>query len=123
MLKKEWKDTFKLDDSFKLAIKVQSKTMDNTSLTSEKCKLRFSCVCGASFVLLFLHVLLSFSFLIFVSCLILHWFFSLVFSVEIATITKDDKGRVTLRQLSRKELDVLLEKHKDVMAGEKGEEK
>jgi len=41
VLKTDWKDTFKLDDGIKLAIKILSKTMDSTSLTSEKCKFVF----------------------------------------------------------------------------------
>jgi len=77
ILKSDWKDSFKMEDGVKLAIKILSKTMDSTSLTSEK--------------------------------------------LEFATITRNDKGKVVFTELTRKELDTLLEKHKGEMVGDKAE--
>lgn len=55
ILKQEYKNGMELGDVVKLAIKVLNKSMDSTSLTSEKCKIAFmlhACSCFISFLLL-----------------------------------------------------------------------
>jgi len=76
ILKTDWKEDFTMEDSLKLAIKIMSKTMDSTTLTSEK--------------------------------------------LEFGTLELVD-GKVVFKQYNTKELDSLLEKHKDLLEKEKEE--
>ena len=50
MLQQEYKDNITLNEAIQLAIKVLNKSMDSTSLTSEKCDLLlFNITVSASF--------------------------------------------------------------------------
>jgi hypothetical protein len=70
-----------LIDATKLALKILSKTMDSTSLTTEKCTLLFVlCVSHSP-------------------------------TVEFAHLTKDAMGRVVFRELDEKVLGPLLKEH------------
>lgn len=95
ILKQEYKiDETKLTDALRLAIKILSKTLDTTKLTSDK----------SEFVFFYLLPIWCFK-----TCVLF------LFQVEIATLTREnDKTRI--RILTEQELNVLIKEYEDEQA-------
>lgn len=96
-MKQEYKiDETKLSDALRLAIKILSKTLDTTKLTSEKSDRIFSLLFRDFRKILNLFI------------------FSLI-KVEIATLTREN-GKTRIRILSEKELNELIKEYENEQA-------
>ena len=106
ILKQDYKEEITLKEATALAMKVLGKTMETTSLSSDKCMFRGGCC----------RVLYIFSPRIF--C------FPLVFTVEMATVTLVDgpDGKVVqFKMLPVAEVDALIKEHQAEVAAKKEE--